>query len=147
MYALHCHSFEQTVKNYSRMVLKEITLDSLLLLHRNTNKIEIPRKLKNTLKLNFHIKLTTYKQKKHNLWGKWYEYLIRCPLVFQNWVGIRKFTVFKFIGSPWFKEVSTLKDGIKISRYSYIFQNLKKPITIKYAKICGKGNWGDWNVI
>ena len=64
MYVLHCHIFEQTVKNYSRMVLKEITLDSLLLIHRIVNKIEIPWKLKNTLKLSFHIKLITYKQKK-----------------------------------------------------------------------------------
>ena len=44
MCVLHCHIFEQTVKNYSRIELKEITLDTLLLLHRNTKKIEIPWK-------------------------------------------------------------------------------------------------------
>ena len=42
--ALHCHIFEQTVKNYSKMVLKEITLNSLLLNHRILNKIETPWK-------------------------------------------------------------------------------------------------------
>ena len=140
MYVLHCHIFEQTIKNYSRMVLKKIALDSLSLIHQIVNKIEIPwKKKKNTLKLSFHIKLTTYKQKKP------------CPLRKMIWIPDQvpssKFTVSKFIGPPWFREVSTVKDGIKIPKYSYIFPNLRKSIIIKYTKICGKENRRDWNTI